>query len=768
MIHEESISHLAEIYGQSNKSLKKMMDKNWVNLHIWSDFLSDVSDEQQIKKFLKKIKHEVNFKNFYFINREGSYKTADDEIGFIELKSGLSELIISKNDIAVNSVVPGQPQIIVFATPVSKSEFQGFEYEAIGISYDNEEIVNEMKVSSFDGNSSSFIIHADSRVIIENTLMEHHGFNNFLAMLKDFSTFSETQILKLRDDFKNGKSISTTIEIGGEQYYFLTESAHFDDWMIVNLVPVSIVNASMIKLQYSTMLLVFFIMIGLAVFMISVVIRRNQIKLHKKDKQILYRDELFSKLSESVDDVFLMLDAENFRVDYVSSNIDRLLGITQKKIKINFKKIEKIVKKEDNPLVLNELSLMKPDEKETNLVETLHDIKTIISGQIHAKQIELYMDVIDVTDENIYCDRTRLNQVLINLLSNAIKFSKPGGTVSVRIAQLKNAAQGKGLYEIRVKDNGIGMSKEFASKIFEPFERERTSTVSRIQGTDLVMAITKNIIDMMGGTIEVFTEKDKGTEFVIKLEFKLQDSHHLEEKIQELEGLRALVVDDDFNTCDSVTKMLVKVGMRSEWTLSGKEAVLRARQSIELNDAFHAYIIDWRLPDMNGIEVTRQIGSLGNDAPIIILTAYDWADIEMEAKAAGVTAFCSKPMFMSDLRDSLLTALGHKKEPKKSAFPDKKRSTVLKGKNFLLVEDNELNREIAYELLKEYGFNIKMCENGKQAIDIIKSSETADFDIIFMDIQMPIMDGYEATRQIRLLPDKKFFHSNFCNDRKCL
>ena len=220
-----------------------------------------------------------------------------------------------------------------------------------------------MKVSSFDGHTSSFIIHADGRVIIENTSMEHHVFYNFLAMLKEFSTLSETQISKLRDDFKNRKSISTTIELGGEKYYFLTESAHFDDWMIVNLVPVSIVNASMMKLQYSTMLLVFLIMIGLTVFMISLVIRRNQIKLYKKDKQILYRDELFSKLSESVDDVFLMLDAENFRVDYVSPNIEKLLGIPQKEIQTNFKEIEKIVKKEDNPLVLNELSLMKPGEK---------------------------------------------------------------------------------------------------------------------------------------------------------------------------------------------------------------------------------------------------------------------------------------------------------------------------------------------------------------------------------------------------------------------
>ena len=300
------------------------------------------------------------------------------------------------------------------------------------------------------------------------------------------------------------------------------------------------------------------------------------------------------------------------------------------------------------------------EEVEVNLSDVLHDLKTIVSGQIYAKQLELYMDAMDVTDEDVYCDKTRLNQILLNLLSNAIKFTPAGGTVSVRVRQLAGKVRGCGQYEFRIKDNGIGMSQEFAQKIFEPFERERTSTVSRIQGTGLGMAITKNIVDMMGGTIEVQTAQGKGTEFTVCVPMRAQTEQRPVEKITELEGLKALVVDDDFNTCDSVTKMLVKVGMRAEWTLSGKEAVLRARQSIEMSDAYHAYIIDWRLPDMNGIEVTRQIRSLHDDTPIIILTAYDWSDIEVEAKAAGVTAFCSKPMFMSDLRETLMSALGQK------------------------------------------------------------------------------------------------------------
>ena len=392
------------------------------------------------------------------------------------------------------------------------------------------------------------------------------------------------------------------------------------------------------------------------------------------------------------------------------------------------------------------------EEVEVNLSDVLHDLRTIVSGQIYAKQLELYMDVMDVTEEDVYCDKTRLNQILLNLLSNAIKFTPAGGTVSVRVRQLAGKVHGCGQYEFRVKDNGIGMSPEFAQKIFEPFERERSSTVSQIQGTGLGMAITKNIVDMMGGAIKVQTAQGKGSEFIICLPMRTQAEHRPVEKITELEGLKALVVDDDFNTCDSVTRMLVKVGMRAEWTLSGKEAVLRARQSIEMGDVYHAYIIDWRMPDMNGIEVTRQIRSLNDDTPIIILTAYDWSDIEVEAKAAGVTAFCSKPMFMSDLRETLMSALGQKQtDATQELLPEK--NADFKNRHILLVEDNELNREIALEILREYGFRVDTAENGAVAVEKVSTAAPGSYDLLLMDVQMPVMDGYTATRQIRALDD---------------
>ncbi len=392
------------------------------------------------------------------------------------------------------------------------------------------------------------------------------------------------------------------------------------------------------------------------------------------------------------------------------------------------------------------------EEKETSLPEIMHDLKTIVQSDVTARQLEFYIDTADVVNENVLCDKLRLNQVLLNLLSNAMKFTKPGGIVSVRVIQKGSAAAGWASYDFQVKDTGIGMSKEFQEHVFEPFEREQTSTVSGIQGTGLGMAITKNIVDMMDGTISVASEEGKGSIFTVSLQLRTCCGPVRQDVIPELKGLRALVVDDDFNTCSSVTKMLSTIGMRPDWTTSGKEAVLRTKLAVEQNDEFAVYIIDWLMPDMNGIEVVRRVRQIiGEEKPIIILTAYDWSDIEEEAKRAGVTAFCSKPIFLSELREILespftVSAMGEENEEGPSSF---------EGRKILLVEDNELNQEIAVEILKEAGFVLDVADDGAVAVKMLKEAGPGQYDLILMDIQMPIMDGYEATKRIRALETKE-------------
>ena len=884
-VYEESVSHLTEVFRQSNNVLNELTNKNLTYLHMWGEYLQKTSDESEIRDYIDKAQEEAGFLYFYFLSADGNYKMLTGETGYLGLQEDLEDKIAQGEDIITNAVVPGKPQMLVFASPQYHGSYQGFEYDAIAIAYENADIVDVLDISAFNGNAKSYVVHPDGRVVIDHSFEAWGTVYNFFGVLREHSNMSEEKILELSGKFKEGRTDAMLVNLDGSNYYLIYGRSKYQDWIFLGLVQADIVNASMNSLQLRTMLLGGAIVFGIAVFIIELILQKNRISLKRRDIEILYRDELFQKLSMNVDDVFLMLDAKTYKADYVSPNVEKLLGITVEQIqkdigvlgKLHFEDPKKNYLKEiqvneqqewdfeyvhqktgeqrwfhiiamgsevngkkkyilvmsdrtvdkkmnqalyeavraaetanrakstflsnmshdirtpmnavigfttlavsniDNKEKVRDylgkilsssnhlLSLINDvldmsriesgkihlEETEVSLSDMLHDLKTIISGHIYAKQLELYMDAMDITDEDVYCDKTRLNQVLLNLLSNAIKFTPAGGTVSVRLKQFPGAKKGSGLYEIRVKDSGIGMSQEFVQKIFSPFERERTSTVSRTQGTGLGMAITKNIVDMMGGTIEVRTEQGKGTEFIVRLPLRIQSEQRSIEKIADLEDLKALVVDDDFNTCDSVTKMLVKVGMRSEWTLSGKEAVLRARQSMELGDAFHAYIIDWRLPDMNGIEVTRQIRSMGDDTPIIILTAYDWSDIEVEARAAGVNAFCAKPLFMSDIRETLMAAIGQKQTGAEDrilpeAGPD------FRGRCILLVEDNELNREIAEELLKQYGFLVDIAENGAEAVEKVKNSAPGTYDLVLMDIQMPVMNGYEATEQIRALED---------------
>ena len=388
---------------------------------------------------------------------------------------------------------------------------------------------------------------------------------------------------------------------------------------------------------------------------------------------------------------------------------------------------------------------VKINENPLHLPDLLHDIRTIVQPNIASKQLDFLIDTVDVRNEDIIADKLRLTQILLNILSNGIKFNKTGGTISLRVKQLKSAPKGYGSYQFIIRDTGIGMKPEFQKHIFESFTREETSTVSGIQGTGLGMAITKNIVDMMGGDISVKSEEGQGSEFVVSLTFKLSGETKAYEKVEQLQGLKVLVADDDTDTCLSISNMLTEIGMRSEWTVSGKEAVIRAKHSMEIGDEFYAYIIDWLMPDMNGIETVRRIRRvIGDSKPIIILTAYDWSDVEEEAREAGVTAFCEKPLFMSQLRDLLSNPVPKKKEAEEAVFDHT-------GKRILLVEDNELNMEIAQTILEDAGFIIETANDGVAAVEKMEQAVPGQYDLILMDIQMPVMNGYEAARRIRAM-----------------
>ena len=395
-------------------------------------------------------------------------------------------------------------------------------------------------------------------------------------------------------------------------------------------------------------------------------------------------------------------------------------------------------------------------DEDIELSVLLEDVLELVKGDVKNKNLDLNVSIENMKHEKVIGDSIRIQKIFTNIISNSIKYTPNGGKISITVNEKPTHSKSTSCYEFVFEDTGIGMSKEFVKKIFVPFERAEDSRIDKIQGTGLGMAIVNNIIHMMGGEIQVESEINKGSRFTVTMVLKLQDDK--EETDNELINLKVLVVDDEKVVCDSTCKVLNSIGMNSEGVTTGKEAVARVVEEHDKNDDFYAAIIDWNMPEMNGIETTKEIRrAVGKDVPIIIMSAYDWSDIEEEAKAAGVNAFISKPLFKSRLTTTFKQLLNNNQE-------EENPLSVLKNEDYsnrraLVVEDNELNAEIMREMLNMTGIKVDRAENGKVAVEKLESEPENYYDIVFMDIQMPIMNGYQAAEAIRQMDQRKDVHT---------
>ena len=767
-----SVRNMEELSKHDEKSILSGIEHRWTNI----EGVASEIRQLQFKKTEDMLK-QLNIKTSTINCLESALVTSSGKIyssnysikedkELLELCKNSSDRFAYRRDNADTNFVDSRKELLLMGAKIKPFTVEGETIEYIVCYYELSTLKEELKIDSYSGQGYSSVIDTEGNFLV-SVDRNGHLFNkeNFFEIMENSKLGGSITVEDIHKKMDANETFSLEYTMDNEKRIMVCSSIEELDWYCIVSVPSSVFERQSSNLIRMVWYLITVIVITIAIVIILTLRNRSQKSL--MNFEIKHRDELEEALTLAEQANRAKTTFLNNMSHDIRTPMNAIIGFTRlatthidnkERVKDYLDKINQssnhLLSLINDVLDMSRIESGKVtiEEKEENLAEILHSIRNIVQAGVYAKQMEFVIDTVDVTDENIYCDKLRLNQILINLLSNAIKFTKPGGTISVRITQKGVSKKGYGTYEFRVKDTGIGISKEFIEEIFEPFARERNTTVSGIQGTGLGMAITKNIVDMMGGTIKVESEEGKGTEFIVTLEFRLTNNHIEIKTIKNLENVRVLVVDDDMNSCQSISYMLRQFGLKPEWTMYGKEAVARTKEACQMKEEFGIYIIDWLMPDLNGVETTRRIRKIiGKDAPIILLSAYDWGEIEGEAREAGVTEFISKPLFPSDLKNLLLKVSGEEQNKEEN----EEEKVDFSGKRILLVEDNMMNREIATEYLQDFGFLVENAENGKDACDILQKSEPGYFDLVLMDIQMPVMNGYEATKAIRKFENKE-------------
>ncbi len=750
-IYEESTAHLVEIFHQANQALYNMVSVNWSRMRMWTPYIEEADSEQEIVEYLNQAREESNFTDFFFISRNGNYITLEGQKGYLDLRSKLEDLILEQEPIVVNSVVPDKPEIMVFATPAVPNVFRGFEYEAIAITYNNSDLVEALKISAFGGKAGTFAILPDGRVVVDNGSDEISNIHNFIALMEKSKNVTAEKVAALQNDFRDGKSGQMVFDVNGINYYLVYEPANFQDWIVLGIVPSDVVNSSMNKLQTMTLVVVSAIIILLALVLLFLVIWNNRRKLKLKDNELIARDELFSKLSANVDDVFLMLDAEKLRVDYVSPNIEKLLGISEDKVKKNVYELEKLIKENQSSHILGQLSDIEPGYQKEWDREYIH----------RANNEERWFHVIafcsDIQGAKKYIldmsDRTgdkKINQQLENAVRTAQNASLAKTTflnnMSHDIRTPMNAIMG--FTGIALKQDTNPEVRNCLEKISKSSEHLLTLIndvldISRIESgkikfspapvditevTDVVLSIVHGFLTNRNIT---FNSKLGETD----TPYVLADAVRIREVLVNILG-NAVKFTDDGGTITFETSY--RKGEDSKHIVVNYRI---ADTGVGMTEEFVEHIFDEFSQEDNGARTQYKGSGLG----MAISKRYVdlmGGSISVESKKNVGSVFTVE--FPLELTD--------KSEVQTKNLPTE--NVDLNGVKILLAEDNELNAEIATVQLEELGIKVTRACDGEETVKIFSENPPDTFDIIFMDIMMPKKNGYEATIAIRGLTNR--------------
>ena len=604
----------------------------------------------------------------------------------------------------------------------------------------------------------SHIIHEDGSFVIRNG--EAYRDNYFNRILEMFSAYNgkepEQYAKELQEAMENKEDYSVLAKIDGLHRHLYCSPLPDSEWYLIAVMPYGTLDDAIhrlgvqrqnIMLGACSVILVAMLMIFLLYYRMS---QQQLRELNRAEREAVHANKAKSEfLSNMSHDIRTPMNGIVGMTAIAMANIDDKERVKDclGKITLSSKHLLGLIndvldmsKIESGKLTLN--------MNQISLHDTMESIVNIVKQQIESRKQHFDIFIQNIKTEEVYCDSVRLNQVLINLLSNAVKFTPEGGVINVYLEQ-RDSSLGENYVRcvFRVKDSGIGMTPEFQKTIFDTFTRERNAKVDRTEGTGLGMAITKCIVDAMGGTIELQSEIGKGTEFRVTLDLEKAVT---KEADMFLPPWRMLVVDNNEDLCLSAVSSLKEIGIDAEWATDGKTAVELAKKRHEERESYEIILLDWKMPGMDGLETAKEIRKhLGENVPILIISAYDWSEIEKEAEQAGIHGFIGKPLFKSNLYIGLSRFMldETKKEEK-----EEKKTVHFFGKRILLAEDNDLNWEIAEELLSEAGFELERAENGKVCVERFRQSPEGYVDVILMDIRMPVMSGYEAATKIRQLP----------------